>query len=162
MLQLAAVLTSPLGLTNFEFENSGLLKAITVFLTMSPYDARLISEDKNEETKQGINEKHDITKQEAISLIMRLRLFAQAMCTRVGNKLPFKCLLNVCHEQLTLAEPIIFKDSNQDYQGQLEALNHLSKGIIINLVYDPEGKNCGNAEPDQPALLKAKSMGLPF
>lgn len=51
MLQLAAVLTSPLGLTNFEFENSGLLKAITVFLTMSPYDARLISEDKNEETK---------------------------------------------------------------------------------------------------------------
>jgi hypothetical protein len=44
----------------------------------------------------------------------------------------------------------------------LEALNHLSKGIIINLVYDPEGKNCGNTEPDQPALLKAKSMGLPF
>ena len=73
MLQLAAVLTSPLGLTNFEFENSGLLKAITVFLTMSPFDARLISEDKNEETKQGINEKHDITKQEAISLIMRFR-----------------------------------------------------------------------------------------
>jgi len=51
MEQLAAVLTSSLGLTNFEFENSGLLKAITVYLTMSPFDARLISDDKNEETK---------------------------------------------------------------------------------------------------------------
>ncbi len=92
------MLTSSLGLTNFEFENSGLLKAITVYLTMSPFDARLISEDKNEESKQGVIEKHEITKQEAISVIMRLRLFAQAMCNKMDNKLPFKCLLNVCHE----------------------------------------------------------------
>ena len=77
---------------------------------MSPYDARLYGDDSNEETKQNPNEKHEITKQEAISLIMRLRLFAQAMCTKINNKLPFKCLLSVCHEQLTLAEPIIFKD----------------------------------------------------
>lgn len=48
---------------------------------------------------------------------MRLKLFAQEMCTKINNKLPFKCLLGVCHEQLTLAEPIIFKDQNQDYQG---------------------------------------------
>ena len=112
MHRLASVLTSPLGLTNFEFENSGLLKAITVFITMSPYDARLHADDSNEETKQNPNEKHEITKQEAISLIMRLKLFAQEMCTKINNKLPFKCLLGVCHEQLTLAEPIIFKDQN--------------------------------------------------
>jgi hypothetical protein len=51
MQQLAFVLTSPLGLTNFEFEESGLLKAINVFLTMSSTDARISSGGKNEETK---------------------------------------------------------------------------------------------------------------
>ena len=70
------MLTSPLGLTNFEFENSKLLQAITIYLTMSSSDAKLVAIDKDEETKSNAYEKHPISRQDAISLIMRLRLFA--------------------------------------------------------------------------------------
>jgi len=58
MHKLATVLTCQNGLTNFEFEHSGLSKAITVFLTMSPHEARNQTDDANEETKQNLNEKH--------------------------------------------------------------------------------------------------------
>jgi hypothetical protein len=43
---------------------------------MSSSDAKLVVLDKDEETKSNANEKHPISRQEAISLIMRLRLFA--------------------------------------------------------------------------------------
>ena len=32
-----------------------------------------------------------------------------------NGKCPMRCLIAQCHEQITLAEPVIFKNTNQDY-----------------------------------------------
>lgn len=51
--ELSEILTSELGLTSFEFEHSGLLKATRVFLTMPASHAKAYQLAKEEEKKSN-------------------------------------------------------------------------------------------------------------
>lgn len=108
MSDLKSVLTSDQGLTSFEFEDSGLLHSLQIYLTKSASQAEELIGNKYEESK--LNEKTEINKNEAQSYLLRLKVFVDTMCTKSNNKLPFKQLFNLCLEQLTLAEPLIFND----------------------------------------------------
>ncbi len=100
MAQLAQALTKMQGgLTSFEFVKSGLLNSIQSMLTMSASNIKIeqgaqqVEESKNIETS-----KPQLTKEEAISYILRLKLFVDAMCAKLDGKLPFRSLFNLCHE----------------------------------------------------------------
>jgi hypothetical protein len=53
MIRLSEVLTSEIGLTSFEFEHSGILKALKVFLTMPAAHARAFVSE--EESKSALD-----------------------------------------------------------------------------------------------------------
>lgn len=75
---------------------------------MSPTDAKESIGNKYEESKQA--EFKEISKEEAVCYMLRLKVFVDTMCLKIKDKVPFRELFELCHEQLTLAEPIIFKD----------------------------------------------------
>lgn len=77
--ELCEILTSELGLTSFEFEHSGLLRAVRVFLTMPAAQAKAYCANKEEENKSN---SEVVNKRDANAFILRLRAFAQLMLTR--------------------------------------------------------------------------------
>lgn len=78
-----------------------------------------------------------LSKQEAESYVLRLKQFVDCMCQRTNNRLPFKQLFLLCHDQLTLAEPMILNETSSDHS---EVMHLMNRGLIINLVYDKEAK----------------------
>ena len=68
--ELSEVLTADLGITSFEFEHSGILKAIQIYLTSSASQAKTQSVN-DEESKSAPSS--EISKREAKALILRLR-----------------------------------------------------------------------------------------
>lgn len=71
--ELCEILTSELGLTSFEFEHSGLLRAVRLFLTMPAGHAKAYCALKEEENKSN---KEVVSKRDAKAFILRLRAFA--------------------------------------------------------------------------------------
>jgi hypothetical protein len=78
---------------------------------MSATQAKAQQLDEREESKTQNEKPSEITRREARCLVLRLRSFAHGMLAKTNDKIPFKCLIKQCHEQLTLAEPYIFKDT---------------------------------------------------
>lgn len=114
--ELATLLTSPQGITNYEFTDSGLLRALQQFLTVPPSQSfKEIQTD--EEVKQSAvkpqGRKQSISKKDSKCLILRLKVFAHVMCHQSvlaqTTKLPFLALITQCHEVLSVNEPILFK-----------------------------------------------------
>ena len=73
IIELCEILTSELGLTSFEFEHSGLLRAVRVFLTMPAGYAKAYCALKEEENKSNTEV---VSKRDAKAFILRLRAFA--------------------------------------------------------------------------------------
>lgn len=98
------IMTGPQGITSFEFQQSGLLKALEIFLTKSPSQANYElqvqkQQEKDEEMKHSEEivissaqkqAGQEISQKDAKCLILRLKVFAHVLCHEKSNKLPFK------------------------------------------------------------------------
>lgn len=92
MKDFAAIITNPLGISNFEFTESGLLKALQQFLTVTPSQSLNDLEiESMEEAKQNKSQhktkpiaKRAISKKDAKCLILRLKIFAHVMCHEIS------------------------------------------------------------------------------
>lgn len=88
MSQLAKLITSKQGITNYEFTESGLLKALQQFLTVPASQSykEICSEEEFKQDKliNTFNDHKDaITKKDSKCLILRLKVFAHVMCHSV-------------------------------------------------------------------------------
>lgn len=144
MTELASLITSAHGITNYEFTESGLLKALQQFLTVPPSQSykNIYAE---EEVKTGDVPlkltRSQLTKKDSECLILRLKVFAHVMCHQIGSKMPFISLIAQCHSVLSVNEPILFsKDTKDGGQNTVDALKQLNRHCVINLVYDPDRK----------------------
>jgi len=149
MQDVALLITSPLGITNYEFTESGLLRALQQFLTVPPsqsYKEVCFEEEVKQSDKTMKTQSSDqITKKDSKCLIMRLKVFAHVMCHEIGpnqtKKLPFIALIAQCHSVLSVNEPILFSKDTKDNTSTVDALKQLNRHCVINLVYDPDRKN---------------------
>jgi hypothetical protein len=87
--ELAALITEPQGVTNYEFTESGLLKAIQQFLTVPPSQSYkdICSEEEVKSEKVTKHSKESISNKDSKCLIMRLKVFAHVMCHELQDKL---------------------------------------------------------------------------
>ena len=82
-----------------------------------------------------------ISQKDAKCLILRLKVFAHILCHEKAQKLPFKQLINQCHEILSKKEDIIFDETNTEKpQDSYEAFRQLNRSVVINLVFDGDMK----------------------
>lgn len=145
---LSALLTNSQGITSYEFTQSGLTKALDIFLTRSPSQAiSMLSQDsQNEECKNASNKNEDIdmsnsemTKSEARTLVLRLRTFTLLMCTQVGGKLPFPALVNLNIGALSQHEGLVIQEGDEKTAGNHDAVSRLlSRSVPISLVYEAD------------------------
>ena len=197
------MMTGPQGITSFEFQQSGLLKALEIFLTKSPsqayYELQVQKQQEKDEEMKHSEEiamstaqkqaSQEISQKDAKCLILRLKVFAHVLCHEKANKLPFKQLINQCHEILSKKEDIIFDETSTDRPGDsIEALRQLNKHVVINLVFDGDMKQIEKSrneaiavkklvsgdsemveeedeediELPEPQVAKTKSVALPF
>ena len=155
MTEFTDIITGPMGITSFEFQTSGLLQALEIFLTKSPSQADFeqklkLQQGKQEEMKHSqelelsqVQKKafQEITQEDAKCLILRLKVFAHSLCHVKAKKLPFKELIDQCHEILSKKEPIIFDETTSERpQNSVEAIRQLNKNVVINLVFDGDMK----------------------
>ena len=131
--------------------------------------------------------KQQITQKEARCLIFRIKVAANLLCIDKLGKFPMKELVHQCHAVISNYESILFsetKDSRQNNLDASEAIRSLHRREHVKIVYDPDGSLMDQAqrkelglpedddfsveekeaiEMDTPILgSKAKSMGLPF
>lgn len=101
MQEVATLITSPQGITNYEFTESGLLRALQQFLTVPPSQSykSVCFEEEVKQSDKSVKAQtiEQITNKDSKCLIMRLKVFAHVMCHEVApgqaGKLPFIALI---------------------------------------------------------------------
>ena len=96
---------------NYEFKESGLLKALDLFLTSSPKQVQLFLEKEKvgEEVKrseemmmsQMARNSQNISKKEARAFMQRLKVFTHCMLNSQNDKKPINELISLCHSLLS-------------------------------------------------------------
>ena len=107
MERLTTILTSQNNFTTFEFAQSGVLRALEIFLTKSPSMAliereQIRNKDKTEEMKHSEElilsaaqkqAKQSISQKEARCLIFRIKVAANVLCIDKVGKFPLRELI---------------------------------------------------------------------
>ncbi len=124
--RLAAMLISKKKILSYEFNESKILEALTLYLCKGPEHAAAIVE----EQKSGVGEEmkaeeaaelqkkkeQPLSKKEAKCIWYRFTLFTSVMLTKKEGVIPVVALVNLCMEQLSGCEDQLFKTPGREKQ----------------------------------------------